>query len=467
MLIKPSFRRGLALLTPVGDFILLNFSLLFSWWLRFGSGLIPLKELQPLGPYLYPGLFMSTLWLFILSHFGLYRIGGNLTLLDEGFKLLKAVFVASLATMALTFPYRGFSYSRLVFLCTIFFSLIFLFLFRLILRWIKGKLLQSGIGVNKLLILGTGTVAQRLADVVSSSPCLVGFLSQGENHSNFTGEVLGGLPDLRKVIRKHGVNEVVLTLPHLPPPQVWRLLKECEKEGVPFKMVPDSYELLKGKVEVEDYLGIPLLSFQEVMLKFWQRVAKKGLDLFISFWGLVFFSPLMGFIALLIKSTSKGPILFKQLRMGRGEKPFYMLKFRTMIPEAEKMVDSLQEGNEAQGPIFKIREDPRVTWIGKVLRRLSLDEFPQLINVFKGDMSLVGPRPPLPREVENYEDWQKERLNTKPGLTGLWQVSGRSNLSFEEMFRLDIFYIENWSLWLDLKIMLRTIPAVLFREGAY
>jgi len=126
-----------------------------------------------------------------------------------------------------------------------------------------------------------------------------------------------------------------------------------------------------------------------------------------------------------------------------------------------------KEGNEAQGPLFKIRDDPRVTWVGKLLRRLSLDELPQLINVFRGEMSLVGPRPPLPREVESYESWQKERLNTKPGMTGLWQVSGRSNLSFEEMFRLDIFYIENWSLWLDLKILLRTIPAVLFREGAY
>lgn len=144
-----------------------------------------------------------------------------------------------------------------------------------------------------------------------------------------------------------------------------------------------------------------------------------------------------------------------------------MLKFRTMVPGAEKMVEDLREGNEAQGPIFKIKDDPRVTPIGRFLRRLSLDELPQLINVFKGEMSLVGPRPPLPREVEHYQSWQKERLNTRPGMTGLWQVSGRSNLSFEEMFKLDIYYIENWSLWLDLKIMLKTIPAVFLKKGAY
>jgi len=467
MLIKPSFRRILALLTPAVDFLLLNLSLLLSWWLRFHSGLIPLKELQALGPYFYPGLFLNILWLFILSHFGLYRVGGNVTLLDEGFKLLRAVFVASLVTMALTFPYRGFSYSRLVFLFTILFSLIFLLLFRVFLRWVKRELLQRGIGASKLLILGTGEIAQRIAEAVSSTPCLVGYLTAGEDPPNFSGKVWGRLSDLRKVIRKQGVDEVVLTLPHFSPPQVWKLLKECEKEGVLFEMVPDVYELLKGKVEVKDSLGIPLLSFQEVMLKFWQRVAKKGMDVFISSLGLVLFSPLLGLIALVIKSTSKGPVLFKQLRVGRGESPFYMLKFRTMVPEAEDMVDSLQKGNEAQGPLFKIRDDPRVTWVGKLLRRLSLDELPQLINVFRGEMSLVGPRPPLPREVENYEDWQKERLNTKPGMTGLWQVSGRSNLSFEEMFRLDIFYIENWSLWLDLKILLRTLPAVLFREGAY
>ncbi len=467
MLIKPSFRRILALLTPAVDFLLLNLSLLFSWWLRFHSGFIPLKELQPLEAYIYPGLFLNILWLFILSHFGLYRVGVNITLLDEGFKLLKAVFVASLATMALTFPYRGFSYSRLVFLFTILFTLTFLLLFRVFLRWVKRKLLQRGIGASRLLILGTGEIAQRIAEAVSSTPCLVGYLTAGEDPPNFSGMLLGRLSDLKKVIRKQGVDEVVLTLPHLPPPQVWKLLRECEREGVLFEMVPDVYELLKGRVEVEDSLGIPLLSFQEVMLKFWQRVAKKGLDLLVSFLGLVLLTPLMGFIALLIRLTSRGPVFFRQLRVGRGEKVFYMLKFRTMVLEAEVMVDDLRGGNEAQGPIFKIRDDPRITGTGSILRRFSLDELPQLINVFKGEMSLVGPRPPLPREVENYENWQKERLNTKPGMTGLWQVSGRSNLSFEEMLRLDIYYIENWSLWLDLKIMLKTIPAVFLKKGAY
>jgi exopolysaccharide biosynthesis polyprenyl glycosylphosphotransferase len=467
MLIKPAFRRILALLTPVVDFLLLNLSLLLSWWLRFHSGFIPLKELQPLGPYLYPGLFLSILWLFIFNHFGLYRIGINATFLDEGFKLLKAVFVASLATMALTFPYRGFSYSRLVLLFTILVSLTSILISRVFLRWLKRELLQKGIGVSRLLILGTGEIAQRITETVSSSPCLVGYLTVGEDPPGFSGRVLGKLNDLRRVIRKHDVDEAVLTIPHLPPPEVWKLLKECEREGVLFEMVPDVYELLKGRVEVEDSLGIPLLSFQEVMLKFWQRVAKKGLDLLVSALGLVLFFPLIVFIAILIKSTSKGSVFFRQLRVGRGEGRFYMLKFRTMVPGAEKMVEDLREGNEAQGPIFKIKDDPRVTPIGRFLRRFSLDELPQLINVFKGEMSLVGPRPPLPREVEHYQSWQKERLNTRPGMTGLWQVSGRSNLSFEEMFKLDIYYIENWSLWLDLKIMLKTIPAVFLKKGAY
>ncbi|MBC7333758.1 MAG: sugar transferase, partial [Actinobacteria bacterium] len=179
------------------------------------------------------------------------------------------------------------------------------------------------------------------------------------------------------------------------------------------------------------------------------------------------FIPIYLVVGAIIKLDSKGPIFFKQKRYTKDFKEFYIYKFRTMHVDAEERLKELLKYNEADGPIFKIRDDPRVTRVGKFLRRFSIDEIPQIINVLRGELSLVGPRPPLPREVEQYEDWQKKRLSVKQGITGLWQVSGRSELNFEEMARLDLYYIQNWSIGLDIKILLKTIPAVLSRRGAY
>ena len=182
---------------------------------------------------------------------------------------------------------------------------------------------------------------------------------------------------------------------------------------------------------------------------------------------LIIISPLFLFIAVLIKISSRGPVFYKQNRVGFKGRFFQMYKFRSMVVGAEEKQSQLQDQNDAQGLIFKMKNDPRVTLAGRFLRKFSLDELPQLFNVIKGDMSIVGPRPPLLNEVESYNSWHKKRLNIPPGITGLWQVSGRSELSFEEMVKLDLFYIESWSLWLDIKIMMKTIPVVLFARGAY
>ncbi len=194
---------------------------------------------------------------------------------------------------------------------------------------------------------------------------------------------------------------------------------------------------------------------------------KRGLDIIVASIALLLFAPFFIIISLLIKLTSEGPVFFIQERCGLNGRRFPMLKFRTMVQDAEVLKANLAGMNEVSGPVFKMKNDPRVTWIGKLLRKSSLDEFPQFLNVLKGEMSVVGPRPPVPSEVKNYDSWQRRRLSMRPGITCVWQISGRSNIGFEEWMRLDLKYIDNWSFWLDLKIIAKTIPIVLLCKGAY
>ena len=220
-------------------------------------------------------------------------------------------------------------------------------------------------------------------------------------------------------------------------------------------------------MEIDEFGGIPMIGIREAGISGLGRVVKRGIDVTIAIVGLVLTAPLMGLLALVIKMESPGPILFAQERVGKNGRLFTLYKFRSMVADAEDKKEILRPLNEADGPLFKIKNDPRTTRLGRWMRRFSIDELPQLYNVLTGDMSLVGPRPPLPAEVEQYLEWQKRRLEVAPGLTGLSQVSGRSELTFDETALLDIYYIENWSPALDTKIMLQTIPRVLFGSGAY
>jgi exopolysaccharide biosynthesis polyprenyl glycosylphosphotransferase len=222
-----------------------------------------------------------------------------------------------------------------------------------------------------------------------------------------------------------------------------------------------------SQVDVEDLGGVPLVGVREVSISRLALLIKRATDVVGALLGITLGAPLLGIIALAIRLESPGPVIFTQGRVGLGGRLFRMVKFRSMHVGAEAEQEALANLNEADGPIFKIHDDPRLTRVGRFLRRTSLDELPQLVNVLRGEMSLVGPRPPLPSEVERYQEWHRKRLEAPPGMTGLWQVSGRSRLSFDEMVLLDIYYIENWSPWLDFKILVRTIPTALSGEGAY
>jgi exopolysaccharide biosynthesis polyprenyl glycosylphosphotransferase len=244
-------------------------------------------------------------------------------------------------------------------------------------------------------------------------------------------------------------------------------VQTCRSLGVEFRIAPDLYALSFDRVDVLEMSGVPLLGLKDLSIKGWNLAVKRALDVALIILTAPLLLPLTLMLMLLIRLDSPGPALFRQQRVGKHGKLFTCYKFRTMVIDAEARKAELVALNEADGPLFKIRRDPRVTRVGRLLRRSSLDELPQLWNVLSGEMSLVGPRPALPEEVALYEPWHRRRLEVMPGLTGLWQVLGRSNTTFDEMVQLDIYYAENWSVNTDLRILLRTIPAVLSSNGAY
>jgi len=260
---------------------------------------------------------------------------------------------------------------------------------------------------------------------------------------------------------------VMVTLPWQYHRKIVRLVGETEHVGVRAAVVPDLFQLSLGGVQVEEINGIPLISIKQTTLTGMNQVFKRVFDLLITIPAIILLSPLLLLVALAIRLDSPGPVLFRQIRVGRHGAPFVFYKFRSMRQDAETELEKLRELNEASGPLFKIRDDPRQTRVGRFIRRTSMDELPQFFNVLRGEMSLVGPRPGLPSEVAQYQDWQRRRLEIQPGLTGLWQVRGRSDLTFDEMVMLDIYYGENWSIGTDVQILVRTIPQALFGDGAY
>ncbi len=279
--------------------------------------------------------------------------------------------------------------------------------------------------------------------------------------------VLGTVADLREVIRTVDAECVFVAASAMSAEEMKHVAKAVRLEGVEVRVTATLPEVLSSRVAVQSLGGVTALSLRPVRLTGTQAALKRGFDILVAGLGTLLLSPVLLTIALAVRLTSPGPILYRQTRVGHRGRPFTMLKFRTMRDGAHLMVDELREQHGVEDLMFKMPDDPRVTKVGRVLRKYSLDELPQLLNVIRGDMSLVGPRPPLPEEVTRYEDWQFDRLEAPPGISGLWQVSGRSELSFDDCVRLDLFYIENWSLAYDLYILAKTIPVLVSQRGAY
>ncbi|MET3709260.1 exopolysaccharide biosynthesis polyprenyl glycosylphosphotransferase [Arthrobacter sp. UYEF6] len=351
-------------------------------------------------------------------------------------------------------------------------------------RWLLRQHLsinrRSGNSMSRLLILGGPSAAAHLAQSMRSSreagylPVAVympGTHSDSEHEPESGLPILGTSPDtpsILKAIDDCGADVVAVSAGVQLHPQTLRHLGwELASRNVGLIMAPALTDIAGPRIHTQQVAGLPLIHVTTPTLEGGQRVAKRLFDVIASALLIIVTSPIMAAVCLLIKLDSRGPILFKQERVGMEGSPFFMLKFRSMVVDAEARLAELAHRNEGNGVLFKIKNDPRVTRIGRTLRRYSIDELPQLFNVLTGSMSLVGPRPPLPREVESYEYDVRRRLLVKPGLTGLWQVSGRSNLSWQDSVRLDLYYVENWSLAGDVVILLRTGRAVFHSTGAY
>lgn len=465
--------RGLPLL----DLVLVNLAFATAYWLRYERELFrPLNELfdVPFRAYLplAAGLSLAVLLGFKLERVYDRRRGASW--LDDLYGIFLGALVGTAAIVVIIFGVRPTFYSRLILLYAFVLIVGYVGLGRLLLHWGLDWLRRRGMAVDRVAIVGAGEVGRAVMRNIVAQPTLgyqvVGFLDDDPKRgSTDLGrfKALGNTLNLQNVLRRHPVDEVIITLPSSSHRRIMELMGVCERHGVRPRIVPDVFQMALARVEMDEINGIPLLGMSKVSIRGWNLAVKRALDLLVAGSLLVLLSPLMALIALVTRLDSHGPVLFRQTRVGRGGQPFTCYKFRSMRTGADQEQPALAGRNEAQGPIFKMKDDPRRTRLGRILRRTSLDELPQLWNVLRGEMSLVGPRPPLPSEVQSYEAWHKRRLEVAPGLTGLWQVSGRSNLTFDEMVMLDLYYGENWSLWLDLKILLKTIPTMVLGTGAY
>jgi exopolysaccharide biosynthesis polyprenyl glycosylphosphotransferase len=490
--IVPTVKTGLV----VADALAAAFSFIIAFTLREGvpafatDGRFAWSE--AFAPYGALMLFVVGIRLLSFRYCDLYRVRGEFSLVDDGIRIFKATAIGSLLIVAAAFLYRGgfqfraFSYARSVFVADFFLVLLSTGVIRLFIRSVQIFVRSRQINLIPTLVVGRGHEASLFIREMRERPALgyrvIGVVdtraAEPNQSDSYEGvPVVGTLEGLPEAIRDSGANEVIIADPQVNGDALFEVMMRCgRRRGVEFRIAPSLFNCLPRKTEIDQIGVLPMIRLFREPLSSGARILKRSSDLVISALAIALLLPLWLLIALLIKLDSKGPVFYTQERVGMDGRLFLLYKFRTMIPDADSEVHREYQrafiagraeanlGNE-QRPAYKLLADPRITRVGKFLRKTSLDEVPQLWNVLLGDMSIVGPRPPIPYEVEAYELWHRKRLDMKPGLTGLWQVSGRNRLPFEEMVRLDLFYIENWSLLLDLKIILRTGFVMLGREG--
>jgi len=353
-------------------------------------------------------------------------------------------------------------------------AIVLVYLSRVIRRTFTGWQRLRRVGLRNVLIVGAGQVGIDIAKKLKNNPYLgfnpIGFVDSNPlplDNEKRELKILGNEDDLEELIAKYKVHHVIMSFSSSSHHVSLSTIRNYQNIGVTFSVIPRFFEALSSYDLIDTVQSIPLITLQNSKQVAWKLAMKRLIDILGSACILLLSAPIIIMIGVLIKLDSKGPVFYRQKRCGKDGKRFLMFKFRSMANDAESIQTELLKKNEATGLMFKMRNDPRITKIGKFLRKYSLDEVPQFFNVLKGDMSLVGPRPPLPAEASDYNDWYKQRLSFKPGMTGMWQINGRSDLSFDEMVKLDVEYINNWSLWLDIILLLRTIPAVINKRGAY
>jgi exopolysaccharide biosynthesis polyprenyl glycosylphosphotransferase len=469
----------LLLLAADAGLIYAGFAL--AYWLRYVKQLgrdVINQNFRELGEFTPVILALLAILLLLFEFKGLYRLSRRTSWNHQVGILISASTTGIALLVVGIFGFQKYFWSRLIFLYAWVTIVVLLSLFRILLRMFLRWTWRRGMGVERVVVLGATGLAQEIMhaltfDLARGSK-LVGYLEDPEEQlaSQYApGDrvpCLGNVDEIEEVVTRLAVDHVIIALPFWAHHRLPKLVATCRHLDIEFTLAPDLYEVSFDRIDIDHLRGIPLVSLRENIIRGWNLALKRGLDLALILLVAPLWLPFWLLCAILIKLDSPGgPVLFSQERIGKGGLPFKVYKFRTMVPNAEELKQQLLAHNEADGPLFKIKNDPRVTRVGRFLRKLSLDELPQLLNVIRGEMSLVGPRPAVPEEVQQYSEWHRRRLEVTPGMTGLWQVMGRSNTSFDEMVRLDIYYTEHWSLLLDLRIIMLTVPAVVSGHGAY
>ncbi|MFL6197276.1 MAG: sugar transferase [Thermoanaerobaculia bacterium] len=467
------------------DLALVSAAFICAYWVRdlllpwvapetFPSRLYSLTEY-------FPFLLLAlAIWGSLLLSSGRYRSHRTVPLVDEAWAVIRVCATgAILFTMALYLTrwderlLGDDRISRFWSLLFAVFTCLFLLTEKLALRLTSRYVRSHGFNYRTVLIVGTSPAALRIAESIHGHRFwgfrILGFIRNGQAAEEpwpSRYPILGEVQDIPRIAESNVVDDVIFAVHRRELDRLEDLFLSLQEQGIRTRFVMDLFPHARARVEMEDLDGVPLLSFATTPTSTLKLMLKRALDVAIAALMLFLALPIVGMIALLIKLTSGGNVLFRQTRCGLNGRFFTLYKFRTMVEGAEERRRELLHLNEMNGPVFKLRSDPRVTHFGRFLRRFSLDELPQFWNVLRGDMSLVGPRPPIPEEVAQYQRWQRRRLAMKPGLTCLWQISGRNNLDFERWIQLDLEYIDSWSPMLDFKILLKTIPAVLSGKGA-
>jgi lipopolysaccharide/colanic/teichoic acid biosynthesis glycosyltransferase len=436
-------------------------------------------------------------WTTILWLFGLYRLRVRWSARTEVIDVARSVLLLAVGTFVLLFWLKLPNVSRQFLLLLFPAQLVLTVASRFVLRWTFAKARARGMNSRFILIVGAGPTAIAFADRLEGHPEMglhvIGHLAGPDDspppdatHAMHRGSgplpsptsatpslgpgprprpILGTIADLEHILHTQIVDEVAICLPAASMALVEPVTRLCEDEGRVVRIPTNELGLTLPGARIEDFDGMRILSLAYGPDRAVALVIKRAVDIAASVGALILLSPFLALIAIWIRIHDGGPVLFRQVRIGEQGRPFQVIKFRTMLLDAEERLADLEPLNEIQGQAFKVTDDPRVTRSGRALRAMSLDEFPQFWNVLRGEMSLVGPRPPLPREVDAYDIWHRRRLSMKPGITGLWQVAARHEPEFDRWVRMDLDYIDRWSLWLDMKIIARTIPAMISQEG--
>ncbi|MCE2850496.1 MAG: sugar transferase [Chloroflexaceae bacterium] len=468
---------SLVILASMGTAYALRYLVVWPGWIGALVREVPNEFYVAWSAFLPIGLLLLVLIQAQFAIRGMYRLAPNAGLTSHFRIIFNSTTTAAALLIIIVFLYRPFYYSRLVIAFAFVLVMVSLSVVRMVIVFVRRVRWSRGFDRARYVVVGDSDVSHSVMAGIVARPhlgyTLVGYVAdRDETKDNASAQPLhfhhlGPISAVGEIIREHAIDHVIIALPFFEHHRLPGIIDACRQADVDFRMVPDLFELSFDRVDIEEFDGLPLIGLRDVSIQGVNRLIKRGLDLAITIVVSPFVLVLSALIAVAIKIDSPGSILFAQTRVGVNGRHFKVYKFRTMVEDAQSRKAELVEQNEADGPIFKIRNDPRRTRMGQLLRRTSLDELPQLWNIFHGEMSWVGPRPATPDEVARYQRWHLRRLAATPGLTGLWQVSGRSDTTFEEMVRLDIYYVEHWSVMMDLRIMLQTIPTVLSGRGAY